>query len=95
MEEGSLMRFRCMDLRPTHPTVSLPCAASDIQGRRISFVPLRRDWDDLVQGTVSVVFRDSGFSVAASYVCPVAHAPTVYWFDQEEVNTLFRRMPRF
>jgi hypothetical protein len=84
-----------MELSPTHPIVSLPCAASDIQGRRIRFAPLKRGWDDLVAGTIFVVFRDLGCGVAAAYLCPIDRTPAVYWFDQEEVDDLFSRTPRF
>jgi hypothetical protein len=84
-----------MNASPTHPIVSLPCAASDIQGRRINFAPVRRGWSDLVTGNFSVVFHDPGCSVAATYFCPIDHTPTVYWFDQQEVDGLFNRTPRF
>src|SRR5947209_2323068 len=53
-----------------HPFVALPCAASDIHGRRIDFVPLHDGIEEPVRATVHVVFFDDGCSVGASYFSP-------------------------
>ena len=74
------------------PVVKLPCPASKIQGKSISFVPARERIGELVRGEAEVVRNGRAYSIGARYISPIEPChPDVYWFDQEEVDELFKR----
>ena len=75
------------------PAVNLPIPSEEIDGRTITFRPVRDGIDWEVSGVIQVVERANGFSVNASYVVgqnpPQSH---VYWFDQSEIDAIARSL---
>jgi len=76
-----------MSRRPS--TVKLPLAPEEIDGRTVTFKPVRDGIDSEVPGVLQVIEDADGFAVNASYVIsqnpPRSH---VYWFDQSEVDAI-------
>ena len=76
-----------MSCRPS--TVKLPLSPEEIDGRTVTFKPVRDGIDSEVPGVLQVIEDADGFAVNASYVIsqnpPRSH---VYWFDQSEVEAI-------
>jgi CheY-like chemotaxis protein len=76
-----------MSCRPS--TVKLPLSPEEIDGRTVTFKPVRDGIDSEVPGVLQVIEDADGFAVNASYVIsqnpPRSH---VYWFDQSEVDAI-------
>lgn len=76
-----------MSCRPS--TVKLPLTPEEIDGRTVTFKPVRDGIDSEVPGVLQVIEDADGFAVNASYVIsqnpPRSH---VYWFDQSEVDAI-------
>jgi CheY-like chemotaxis protein len=76
-----------MSHRP--PTVKLPLSPDEIDGRTVTFRPLRDGINSEVTGVLQVIEDADGFNVNASYVVsqnpPQSH---VYWFDQSEIDAI-------
>jgi CheY-like chemotaxis protein len=76
-----------MSCRPS--TVKLPLSLEEIDGRTVTFKPVRDGIDSEVSGVLQVIEDADGFAVNASYVIsqnpPRSH---VYWFDQSEVDAI-------
>ena len=85
-------RIICMELTQNiRPVVKLPCPAGKIRGRSIRFVPTRERIGELVKGDVEVSRKGRAYSIGAHYVSPIEPChPDVYWFDQAEVDELFK-----
>src|SRR5437660_2178453 len=78
-----------MRYRP--PTVKLPMPTEKIDGRTVTFRPVRDGIDSEVSGVMQVIENANGFNVNASYV--VSQDPPlcrVYWFDQSEIDAIAR-----
>jgi CheY-like chemotaxis protein len=82
-----------MSHRP--PTVKLPLSPEEIDGRTVTFRPVRDGTDSEVSGVLEVIEDADGFNVNASYVVsenlPRSH---VYWFDQSEINAIARSLSK-
>ncbi len=80
-----------MGYRP--PTVKLPLSPEEIDGRTVTFRPVRDGIESEVSGLIQVIEDANGFSVNASYIVgqnpPRSH---VYWFDQSEIDAITRSM---
>src|SRR5437762_8675442 len=74
-------------------TVKLPLSPDEIDGRTVTFRPVRDGIDSEVFGVLEVIEDADGFNVNASYVVsenpPRSH---VYWFDQSEVDAITRSL---
>jgi CheY-like chemotaxis protein len=80
-----------MSYRP--PTVKLALSPKEIDGRTVTFKPVRDGIDSEVSGIVQVIEAADGFNVNASYiVSPDAPRPRVYWFDQFEIDAVARSL---
>src|SRR5437870_10110821 len=78
-----------MRYRP--PTVKLPMPTEKIDGRTVTFRPVRDGIDSEVTGIMQVIEEANGFNVNASYI--VSQNPPlcrVYWFDQSEIDAIAR-----
>jgi len=73
----------------TPPTVKLPVRPEKIDGRTLTFRPVRDGIDSEVSGILQVIEEADGFTVNASYIIdqnpPRSH---VYWFDQSEIDAI-------
>jgi CheY-like chemotaxis protein len=71
------------------PTLKLPLSPEEIDGRTVTFRPVRDGIDSEVSGVLEVIEGADGFNVNASYVVsqnpPRSH---VYWFDQSEIDAI-------
>src|SRR6266705_6569625 len=80
-------------MRHRPPTVKLPLSPEEIDGRTVTFRPVRDGTDSEVSGVLEVIEDADGFNVNASYVVsenpPRSH---VYWFDQSEVDAITRSL---
>ena len=80
-----------MSCRPS--TVKLPLTPEEIDGRTVTFKPVKDGIDSEVQGVLQVIEDADGFAVNASYVIsqdpPRSH---VYWFDQSEIDAIARSL---
>jgi two-component system, OmpR family, response regulator len=80
-----------MSHRP--PTVKLPLSPDEIDGRTVTFRPIRDGIDSEVSGVLEVIEDADGFNVNASYVVsenpPRSH---VSWFDQSEIDGITRSL---
>jgi CheY-like chemotaxis protein len=82
-----------MSHRP--PTVKLPQSPDEIDGRTVTFRPVRDGTDSEVFGVLEVIEDADGFNVNASYV--VSENPPrsqVYWFDQSEIDSIARSLSK-
>jgi len=76
-----------MSYRP--PTVKLPLSPEEIDGRTVTFKPVRDGIDSEVSGVLQVIEAADGFNVNASYIVSQdAPRPRVYWFDQFEIDAI-------
>jgi CheY-like chemotaxis protein len=76
-----------MSYRP--PTVKLPLSPEELDGRTVTFKPVRDGIDSEVSGVVQVIEAADGFNVNASYIVTQdAPCPRVYWFDQFEIDAI-------
>ena len=76
-----------MSCRPS--TVKLPLSPEEIDGRTVTFKPVRDGIDSEVPGVLQVIEDADGFAVNAS--CVISQNPPrshVYWFDQSEVEAI-------
>jgi len=80
-----------MSCRPS--TVKLPLTSEEIDGRTVTFKPVKDGIDSEVSGVLQVIEDADGFAVNASYVIsqdpPRSH---VYWFDQSEIDAIARSL---
>ena len=80
-------------MRHRPPTVKLPLSPEEIDGRTVTFRPVRDGTDSEVSGVLEVIEDADGFNVNASYVIsenpPRSH---VYWFDQSEIDAIARSL---
>jgi CheY-like chemotaxis protein len=76
-----------MSFKPS--TVKLPVRPEKIDGRTVTFRPVRDGIDSEVSGVLQVIEEADGFTVNASYIIdqnpPRSH---VYWFDQFEIDAI-------
>jgi CheY-like chemotaxis protein len=80
-----------MSYRP--PTVKLALSPEEIDGRTVTFKPVRDGIDSQVSGVVQVIEAADGFNVNASYIVSQdAPRPRVYWFDQFEIDAIARSL---
>ncbi len=80
-----------MSYRP--PTVKLPLSPEEIDGRTVTFKPVRDGIDLEVSGVLQVIEAADGFNVNASYIVSQdAPRPRVYWFDQFEIDAIARSL---
>jgi CheY-like chemotaxis protein len=80
-----------MSHRP--PTVRLPLSPDEIDGRTVTFKPVRDGIDSEVSGVIQVIEETNGFSVNASYIVGQnPPQPHVYWFDQSELDAIARSL---
>jgi len=80
-----------MSYRP--PTVKLPLSPEEIDGRTVTFKPVRDGIDSEVSGVLQVIEAADGFNVNASYIVSQdAPRPRVYWFDQFEIDAIARSL---
>jgi len=80
-----------MSYRP--PTVKLPLSPEEIDGRTVTFKPVRDGIDSEVSGVLQVIEAAEGFNVNASYIVSQdAPRPRVYWFDQFEIDAIARSL---
>src|SRR6266436_899736 len=71
------------------PTVKLPLSPEEIDGRTVTFKPVRDGIDLEVSGVLQVIEAADGFNVNASYIVSQdAPRPRVYWFDQFEIDVI-------
>ena len=80
-----------MSYRP--PIVKLPLSPEEIDGRTVTFKPVRDGIDWEVSGVLQVIEEADGFAVNASYV--MSQNPTqphIYWFDQTEIDAIARSL---
>jgi CheY-like chemotaxis protein len=82
-------------MRHRPPTVKLPLSPEEIDGRTVTFRPVRDGTDSEVSGVLEVIEDADGFNVNASYVVsenpPRSH---VYWFDQSEIDSIARSLSK-
>jgi len=82
-----------MGYRP--PTVKLPLSPEKIDGRTVTFRPVRDGIESEVSGVIQVIEDANGFNVNASYIVgqnpPRSH---VYWFDQSEIDAITRSLSK-
>ena len=82
-------------MRHRPPTVKLPLSPEEIDGRTVTFRPVRDGTDSDVSGVLEVIEDADGFNVNASYVVsenpPRSH---VYWFDQSEIDSIARSLSK-
>src|SRR5437868_2968676 len=80
-------------MRHRPPTVKLPLPPEEIDGRTVTFRPVRDGTDSEVSGVLEVIEDADGFNVNASYVIsenpPRSH---VYWIDQSEIDAIARSL---
>src|SRR5438477_3537028 len=80
-------------MRHRPPNVKLPLSPEEIDGRTVTFRPVRDGTDSDVSGVLEVIEDADGFNVNASYVVsqnpPQSH---VYWFDQSEIDGIARSL---
>ena len=75
------------------PTVKLPLSPEEIDGRTVTFKPVRDGIDSEVSGVLQVIEAADGFNVNASYIVSQdAPRPRVYWFDQFEIDAIARSL---
>ncbi len=75
------------------PTVKLPLSPEEIDGRTVTFKPVRDGIDLEVSGVLQVIEAADGFNVNASYIVSQdAPRPRVYWFDQFEIDAIARSL---
>src|SRR5437879_4743163 len=82
-------------MRHRPPTVKLPLSPEEIDGRTVTFRPVRDGTDSEVSGVLQVIEDADGFNVNASYV--VSENPLrshVYWFDQSEIDSIARSLSK-
>ena len=82
-------------MRHRPPTVKLPLSPEEIDGRTVTFRPVRDGTDSEVSGVLEVIEDADGFNVNASYV--VSENPPrsqVYWFDQSEIDSIARSLSK-
>jgi CheY-like chemotaxis protein len=80
-----------MSYRP--PTVKLPLSPEEIDGRTVTFKPVRDEIDSEVSGVLQVIEAADGFNVNASYIVSQdAPRPRVYWFDQFEIDAIAKSL---
>lgn len=80
-----------MSYRP--PILKLPLSPREIDGRTVTFRPIRDgiDWD--VSSVLQVIEEADGLAVNATYV--LSENPTqphIYWLDQSEIDALARSL---
>ncbi len=82
-------------MRHRPPTVKLPLSPKEIDGRTVTFRPVKDGTDSEVSGVLEVIEDADGFNVNASYVVsenpPRSH---VYWFDQSEIDSIARSLSK-
>ena len=80
-------------MRHRPPTVKLPLSPEEIDGRTVTFRPVRDGTDSEVSGVLEVIEDADGFNVNASYIVgqdpPQSH---VYWFDQSDIDAIARSL---
>jgi CheY-like chemotaxis protein len=80
-------------MRQRPPIIKLPLSPDEIDGRTVTFKPVRDGIDSEVSGVLQVIEDADGFNVNASYIAgqdpPRSH---VYWFDQSEIDAIARSL---